>query len=236
MLSIKKEIIENRLRLFFNKDLYEQIYKKQEVYLKQNKTNLIIYKIYYRQLCLQLDITLLNEIYSVLPSVYKKILIMKYHDNFTLSKMAIKLNISRTRIMIMNKKVTECISNLLFLNITCMFKTKADFFFVSLKLINSMQIRVDNEIKFLLRNNTNIDISYSYIKGLYTKKNSIIYIKTVILSELNRLSPMEQEIIRYKIENPFNSISIFSKKYNMTEPMIKKVIYKFKENLLRKIS
>ena len=236
MLSIKKEIIENRLRLFFNKDLYEQIYKKQEVYLKQNKTNLIIYKIYYRQLCLQLDITLLNEIYSVLPSVYKKILIMKYHDNFTLSKMAIKLNISRTRIMIMNKKVTECISNLLFLNITCMFKTKADFFFVSLKLINSMQIRVDNEIKFLLRNNTNIDISYSYIKGLYTKKNAIIYIKTVILSELNRLSPMEQEIIRYKIENPFNSISIFSKKYNMTEPMIKKVIYKFKENLLRKIS
>ena len=236
MLSIKKEIIENRLRLFFNKDLYEQIYKKQEVYLKQNKTNLIIYKIYYRQLCLQLDITLLNEIYSVLPSVYKKILIMKYHDNFTLSKMAIKLNISRTRIMIMNKKVTECISNLLFLNITCMFKTKADFFFVSLKLINSMQIRVDNEIKFLLRNNTNIDISYSYIKGLYTKKNTIIYIKTAILSELNRLSPMEQEIIRYKIENPFNSISIFSKKYNMTEPMIKKVIYKFKENLLRKIS
>lgn len=236
MLSIKKEIIENRLRLFFNKDLYEQKYKEQEVYLKQNKTNLIIYKIYYRQLCLQLDIALLNEIYSVLPSVYKKILIMKYRDNFTLSKMAIKLNISRTRIMIMNKKVTECISNLLFLNITGMFKIKANFFFVSLKLINSMQIRVDNEIKFLLRNNTNIDISYSYIKGLYTKKNLIIYIKTVILSELNRLSPIEQEIIRYKIENPFNSISIFSRKYNMTESMIKKIVYKFKENLLRKIS
>ena len=85
---LRKEILKDRLILFFDTNTYNRINTKQEEYIQTHKKNPLIYKIRYRQLCLYLDFYLINQFLQKMPAKYQEFLKLRYEQGYTLAKIS----------------------------------------------------------------------------------------------------------------------------------------------------
>lgn len=235
---IKEEIIKDRITLFFDACSREQLFLKQDEYIQLNKKNIIIYKICYKQLCLRYDIKLISNFFDVLPLKYQSLLRLKYEQCNSLSKIALTLSISKSGIITMNNKMIQCLTKLMFCDVRNLFvkDTTFDMLLVSLNLLLILQNKIKAEIKYLLRNNIYVDVSYDYLKDLYKKEKKLIAVQKIIDKEINKMNNSEKEILLYKINNPFEHISYISHKYNIPERKIKRILYRFRDNIIEQVN
>ena len=235
---IKEELIKDRITLFFDVSSREQLFLKQDEYIQLNKKNIIIYKIRYKQLCLRYDIKLISNFFDMLPSKYQNLLRLKYEQCYSLSKIALTLSISKSGIITMNNKMIQCLTKLMFCDVHNLFikDTSYDMLLVSLNLLFILQNKIKAEIKYLLRNNIYVDVSYDYLKSLYKKDKKLMAVQKIVDEEINGMDNSEKDILLYKINNPFEHISNISHRYNIPEGKIKKLLYRFRDNIIEQIN
>lgn len=189
---LRKEILKDRLILFFDTNTYNRINTKQEEYIQTHKKNPLIYKIRYRQLCLYLDFYLINQFLQKLPAKYQEFLKLRYEQGYTLAKISLSLNISKSGIIEINRKMINFLMNIIFYDIKQLFMEKLTYemFMTLLNMLSSLRYKLKEEISFLLRNNIYVDISYDYLKILYQKEKLLIKINNIILQEISSMSEL----------------------------------------------
>ena len=194
---LRKEILKDRLILFFDTNTYNRINTKQEEYIQTHKKNPLIYKIRYRQLCLYLDFYLINQFLQKMPAKYQEFLKLRYEQGYTLAKISLSLNISKSGIIEINRKMINFLMNIIFYDIKQLFMEKLTYemFMTLLNMLSSLRYKLKEEISFLLRNNIYVDVSYDYLKILYQKEKLLIKINNIILQEISSMSELEQQII-----------------------------------------
>ena len=223
---LRKEILKDRLILFFDTNTYNRINTKQEEYIQTHKKNPLIYKIRYRQLCLYLDFYLINQFLQKLPAKYQEFLKLRYEQGYTLAKISLSLNISKSGIIEINRKMINFLMNIIFYDIKQLFMEKLTYemFMTLLNMLSSLRYKLKEEISFLLRNNIYVDISYDYLKILYQKEKLLIKINNIILQEISSMSELEQQIIFDKKQNPFINLNLIAEKYHIPLHKIKRAI------------
>lgn len=211
---IKEEILKDRLTLFFDTNTYNIINTKQKEYIQTHKKNPLIYKIRYRQLCLCLDFNLIDQFLQRMPAKYQAVLKLKYEQGYTLAKISLRLNISKSGIIKINRKMTDLLMNIIFCDIKQLFMEKLNYemFMILLNMLSSLRYKLREEISFLLRNNIYVDTSYDYLKNLYKKEKLLLKINDIILKEINSMNELEQQIIFYKKQNPFINFNLVAEK------------------------
>lgn len=221
---IKEEILKDRLTLFFDTNTYNIINTKQKEYIQTHKKNPLIYKIRYRQLCLCLDFNLIDQFLQRMPAKYQAVLKLKYEQGYTLAKISLRLNISKSGIIKINRKMTDLLMNIIFCDIKQLFMEKLNYemFMILLNMLSSLRYKLREEISFLLRNNIYVDTSYDYLKNLYKKEKLLLKINDIILKEINSMNELEQQIIFYKKQNPFINFNLVAEKYHIPLHKIKK--------------
>ena len=221
---IKEEILKDRLTLFFDTNTYNIINTKQKEYIQTHKKNPLIYKIRYRQLCLCLDFNLIDQFLQRMPAKYQTVLKLKYEQGYTLAKISLRLNISKSGIIKINRKMTDLLMNIIFCDIKQLFMEKLNYemFMILLNMLSSLRYKLREEISFLLRNNIYVDTSYDYLKNLYKKEKLLLKINDIILKEINSMNELEQQIIFYKKQNPFINFNLVAEKYHIPLHKIKK--------------
>ena len=226
---LRKEILKDRLILFFDTNTYNRINTKQEEYIQTHKKNPLIYKIRYRQLCLYLDFYLINQFLQKLPAKYQEFLKLRYEQGYTLAKISLSLNISKSGIIEINRKMINFLMNIIFYDIKQLFMEKLTYemFMTLLNMLSSLRYKLKEEISFLLRNNIYVDISYDYLKILYQKEKLLIKINNIILQEISSMSELEQQIIFDKKQNPFINLNLIAEKYHIPLHKIKRILYSF---------
>ena len=212
---LRKEILKDRLILFFDTNTYNRINTKQEEYIQTHKKNPLIYKIRYRQLCLYLDFYLINQFLQKMPAKYQEFLKLRYEQGYTLAKISLSLNISKSGIIEINRKMINFLMNIIFYDIKQLFMEKLTYemFMTLLNMLSSLRYKLKEEISFLLRNNIYVDVSYDYLKILYQKEKLLIKINNIILQEISSMSELEQQIIFDKKQNPFINLNLIAEKY-----------------------
>ena len=223
---LKKEILKDRLILFFDTNTYNRINTKQEEYIQTHKKNPLIYKIRYRQLCLYLDFYLINQFLQKMPAKYQEFLKLRYEQGYTLAKISLSLNISKSGIIEINRKMINFLMNIIFYDIKQLFMEKLTYemFMTLLNMLSSLRYKLKEEISFLLRNNIYVDVSYDYLKILYQKEKLLIKINNIILQEISSMSELEQQIIFDKKQNPFINLNLIAEKYHIPLHKIKKIL------------
>ena len=234
---IKEEILKDRLTLFFDTNTYNIINTKQKEYIQTHKKNPLIYKIRYRQLCLCLDFNLIDQFLQRMPAKYQAVLKLKYEQGYTLAKISLRLNISKSGIIKINRKMTDLLMNIIFCDIKQLFMEKLNYemFMILLNMLSSLIYKLREEISFLLRNNIYVDTSYDYLKNLYKKEKLLLKINDIILKEINSMNELEQQIIFYKKQNPFINFNLVAEKYHIPLHKIKKILYSFRQKVIAKV-
>ena len=234
---LKKEILKDRLILFFDTNTYNRINTKQEEYIQTHKKNPLIYKIRYRQLCLYLDFYLINQFLQKMPAKYQEFLKLRYEQGYTLAKISLSLNISKSGIIEINRKMINFLMNIIFYDIKQLFMEKLNYemFMILLNMLSSLRYKLREEISFLLRNNIYVDTSYDYLKNLYKKEKLLLKINDIILKEINSMNELEQQIIFYKKQNPFINFNLVAEKYHIPLHKIKKILYSFRQKVIAKV-
>lgn len=234
---LKKEILKDRLILFFDTNTYNRINTKQEEYIQTHKKNPLIYKIRYRQLCLYLDFYLINQFLQKMPAKYQEFLKLRYEQGYTLAKISLSLNISKSGIVEINRKMINFLMNIIFYDIKQLFMEKLTYemFMTLLNMLSSLRYKLKEEISFLLRNNIYVDVSYDYLKILYQKEKLLIKINNIILQEISSMSELEQQIIFDKKQNPFINLNLIAEKYHIPLHKIKKILYFFRQKVIAKV-
>lgn len=234
---LKKEILKDRLILFFDTNTYNRINTKQEEYIQTHKKNPLIYKIRYRQLCLYLDFYLINQFLQKMPAKYQEFLKLRYEQGYTLAKISLSLNISKSGIVEINRKMINFLMNIIFYDIKQLFMEKLTYemFMTLLNMLSSLRYKLKEEISFLLRNNIYVDVSYDYLKILYQKEKLLIKINNIILQEISSMSELEQQIIFDKKQNPFINLNLIAEKYHIPLHKIKKILYYFRQKVIAKV-
>ncbi|WP_270377183.1 sigma factor-like helix-turn-helix DNA-binding protein, partial [Megamonas funiformis] len=168
--------MKDRLTLFFDTNTYNIINTKQKEYIQTHKKNPLIYKIRYRQLCLCLDFNLIDQFLQRMPAKYQAVLKLKYEQGYTLAKISLRLNISKSGIIKINRKMTDLLMNIIFCDIKQLFMEKLNYemFMILLNMLSSLRYKLREEISFLLRNNIYVDTSYDYLKNLYKKEKLLL--------------------------------------------------------------
>ena len=138
----------------------------------------------------------------------------------------------------MNNKMIQCLTKLMFCDVHNLFikDTSYDMLLVSLNLLFILQNKIKAEIKYLLRNNIYVDVSYDYLKSLYKKDKKLMAVQKIVDEEINGMDNSEKDILLYKINNPFEHISNISHRYNIPEGKIKKLLYRFRDNIIEQIN
>ena len=219
---LRKEILKDRLILFFDTNTYNRINTKQEEYIQTHKKNPLIYKIRYRQLCLYLDFYLINQFLQKMPAKYQEFLKLRYEQGYTLAKISLSLNISKSGIDMSTIHPLQT-------DITY------EMFMTLLNMLSSLRYKLKEEISFLLRNNIYVDVSYDYLKILYQKEKLLIKINNIILQEISSMSELEQQIIFDKKQNPFINLNLIAEKYHIPLHKIKKILYSFRQKVIAKV-
>lgn len=234
---LRKEILKDRLILFFDTNTYNRINTKQEEYIQTHKKNPLIYKIRYRQLCLYLDFYLINQFLQKMPAKYQEFLKLRYEQGYTLAKISLSLNISKSGIIEINRKMINFLMNIIFYDIKQLFMEKLTYemFMTLLNMLSSLRYKLKEEISFLLRNNIYVDVSYDYLKILYQKEKLLIKINNIILQEISSMSELEQQIIFDKKQNPFINLNLIAEKYHISLHKIKKILYSFRQKVIAKV-
>lgn len=234
---LRKEILKDRLILFFDTNTYNRINTKQEEYIQTHKKNPLIYKIRYRQLCLYLDFYLINQFLQKMPAKYQEFLKLRYEQGYTLAKISLSLNISKSGIIEINRKMINFLMNIIFYDIKQLFMEKLTYemFMTLLNMLSSLRYKLKEEISFLLRNNIYVDVSYDYLKILYQKEKLLIKINNIILQEISSMSELEQQIIFDKKQNPFINLNLIAEKYHIPLHKIKKTLYSFRQKVIAKV-
>lgn len=234
---LRKEILKDRLILFFDTNTYNRINTKQEEYIQTHKKNPLIYKIRYRQLCLYLDFYLINQFLQKLPAKYQEFLKLRYEQGYTLAKISLSLNISKSGIIEINRKMINFLMNIIFYDIKQLFMEKLTYemFMTLLNMLSSLRYKLKEEISFLLRNNIYVDISYDYLKILYQKEKLLIKINNIILQEISSMSELEQQIIFDKKQNPFINLNLIAEKCHIPLHKIKRILYSFRQKVIDKV-
>lgn len=149
---LKKEILKDRLILFFDTNTYNRINTKQEEYIQTHKKNPLIYKIRYRQLCLYLDFYLINQFLQKMPAKYQEFLKLRYEQGYTLAKISLSLNISKSGIIEINRKMINFLMNIIFYDIKQLFMEKLTYemFMTLLNMLSSLRYKLKEEISFCL--------------------------------------------------------------------------------------
>lgn len=230
---LKNEILKDRLILFFDINTYNVINIEQKQYIQTHKKNPFIYKIRYRQLCLRHNFYLIDKFFKKLPTKYKAVLKLKYAHGCTLAKISLELNISKTGVIEMNKKMSIFLRHIIFYDIKqlLMEKLTYEMFMILLNMLSDLKYTLKEEISFLLRNNIYIDISYYYLKNLYRKQKNILKIDAIILKEISLMNKTEQQIIFQKKQNPFIKLNEIALTHDIPLHKVKKILYTFRKKV-----
>ena len=235
---LRKEILKDRLTLFFDTNTYNRINTKQEEYIQTHKKNPLIYKIRYRQLCLYLDFYLINHFLQKMPAKYQEVLKLRYEQGYTLAKISLQLNISKSGIIEINRKMINFLMNIIFYDVKQLFMEKLTYemFMILLNMLSSLRYKLKEEISFLLRNDMYVDISYDYLKNLYQKEKLLLKINDIILKEISSMNELEQQVIFYKKQNPFINFNQIAEKYHIPLHKIKKILYSFRRKVVAEVT
>ncbi|WP_278490213.1 sigma factor-like helix-turn-helix DNA-binding protein, partial [Megamonas funiformis] len=90
-----------------------------------------------------------------LPAKYQEFLKLRYEQGYTLAKISLSLNISKSGIIEINRKMINFLMNIIFYDIKQLFMEKLTYemFMTLLNMLSSLRYKLKEEISFLLRNN-----------------------------------------------------------------------------------